>query len=52
MSYFVLEDEMNKNNKIYFRNKSWKPECVWSFNMDINILKHILPSMNYFDSDV
>ena len=22
---------------IYFRNKSWKPECVWSFNMDWQI---------------
>jgi hypothetical protein len=31
MSYILLEDKMNKNNKIYLRNKSWKPECVWSW---------------------
>jgi hypothetical protein len=22
----------------YLRNKSWKPDCVWSFNMDWWIL--------------
>ena len=49
------------------RNKSWKPKCVGSFNMDWRILvyypetisanpslnsKHILASMTYFDSDM
>ena len=38
LSYILLEDKMNKNNKIYLRNKSWKPECVWSFNMGWRIL--------------
>ena len=38
MSYILLEDKMNKNNKVYLRNKSWKPECVWSFNMGWQIL--------------
>ena len=26
-------------NLIYLRNKSWKPECVLSFNMDLRILR-------------
>jgi hypothetical protein len=26
------------SDKIYLRNKSWKPECVGSFNMDWRIL--------------
>jgi hypothetical protein len=26
------------NDSIYLRNKSWKPECVGSFNMDWRIL--------------
>jgi hypothetical protein len=46
---------------LFLRNKSWKPECVLSFNTGWRIkltnirqpmlkLKHILSSINYFDS--
>ena len=27
-----------KSDHLYLRNKSWKPECVGSFNMDWRIL--------------
>ena len=51
------------NVTVWLRNKSWKPECVGSFNMGWQILvlistnpclnsKHILASMIYFDSDM
>jgi hypothetical protein len=40
---------------LYLRNKSWKPECVLSFNMDWWILVFYPEpeaSMIYFDSDM
>jgi len=29
---------MGNLQQVYLRNKSWKPECVGSFNMDWRIL--------------
>ena len=40
---------------LYLRNKSWKSECVLSFNMDWRILVFYpepVVSMIYFDSDM
>jgi hypothetical protein len=34
----VMKYTINKPLQIKLRNKSWKPECVWSFNMDWRIL--------------
>jgi hypothetical protein len=37
----IVEDKdsvMNSGCQFYLRNKSWKPECVGSFNMGWRIL--------------
>ena len=38
--YYFAETHVQLTNPpcIYLRNKSWKPECVGSFNMDWRIL--------------
>jgi hypothetical protein len=44
------EKELNlsgivENEVIYLRNKSWKPECVLSFNMGWQILVNFIPHL-------
>jgi len=36
--YYIMLKLVLLYNIIYLRNKSWKPECVLSFNMDWRIL--------------
>jgi hypothetical protein len=39
--------------EVYLRNKSWKPECVLSFNMDWRILvSSKLEILNIFNLNV
>ena len=36
--YIMIINSFGNDIILYLRNKSWKPECVGSFNMDWQIL--------------